>query len=67
MFAEEAATWTSKRDEIATRLRSGAVRERPSLDGVLEPELTDIFIERDEEGLVAKIHTNEHAAALRPA
>jgi len=65
LFEAEEVTWTETRDEIGTRLRRGAVRERPSLDGVLEAQLTDIAIERDESGDIIKIYTNDDAASFR--
>lgn len=61
MFQGQANDHETTRDTIGTRLRRGAVRERPSLDGTFEATLTNAAVERDEGGDIIKLHTNTDA------
>ena len=55
---------TADRDALGVRARSGLVRFKPTLDGLLEAQLEDIQITRDA-GVIDELLTNADAAASR--
>ena len=60
-LADDAA---ADRDALGVRARSGLIRFKPALDGLLEAQLEDIQITRDA-GVIDKLLTNADAAASR--
>ena len=62
MFQTEADQAAAKRDALGNRARSGLVRYKPGLDGLLEAQLVDIRLVRVE-GVIKQLLTNAEATA----
>jgi len=61
LFQAQADAAAAERDAIGDRLRRGAVREAPALDGTLEAQLTNAAVERDGNQDIINLYTNADA------